>query len=75
MKDTNRRQNDVTFTSQIQDQPSTRIHGRPGIGMKQKIQAEVVSDDDDMLVHEGGEFVIEICEEHDIISELSPIHL
>jgi len=44
MKYANRKRNDITFTSQIrnsQDQPSTRIHGRPGIGMKQKIQARI----------------------------------
>ena len=35
-----------TFTSRIQNQPSTCIHERPGIEMKQKkIQAIIVSSD------------------------------
>jgi len=68
MKCADRKENDITFTSQIRDQPSIRIHGRPGIGMKQKIQAEFVSDNGDMLVHETGKFVREICEDHNIIS-------
>jgi len=41
----------ATFTPRIRNQPSTRVHGRPGIGMKQKkIQAIVVSSDSDCYV-------------------------